>query len=354
MMLSVGFLIYKNSLNLVKLLPILFSIPDPKIKSVSTLFAQSCFNHPSTSIILIQKSFKKLKNTISFKFERTNRIYRIQSWAKERLINSGSKNKRRFIYPENSRSFLKSVICAKMTIMSICFICYGDLEIRDITLKMMFVFVFSQELFFADFLIASIALFDLRIVKLASVDAISKFCRSNNLTIVKNCVISYLMIASGTNNTRILNSLKYLADFYCFDSNLTTSEEESIRTRKKYFIRRETDCLVFLLRLAQYLISETYLSNFKTKYIERRQRFKSQVLMVARIVSNLSEWNITSCSHFPISLFFLKMIDSKCLDFNLSSIGKIRSSVVMEYDLQKINAKDKVTPMLFSNRYFLD
>jgi hypothetical protein len=89
-------------------------------------------------------------------------------------------------------------------------------------------------------------------------DFIIKLLGSTDFVTIKNSIFSIGLIGCGTNNMRIKNALKSLANFYNLKLENSPFRKRSLNSEDDFQFFRKINSILFLIRLSQGLVNSFY------------------------------------------------------------------------------------------------
>ena len=196
---------------------------------------------------------------------------------------------------------------------------------------------------YCSFAILSTAFLFLSNNECPAIDFIIKLSGTSNFVTVKNSIFSLGLIGAGTNNTRIKNALKCLANFYKLKIEDTCRTKSTKKTNDRLQFFRKLKAIIFLIRLSQGMVN-SFRYNFLQKNILTGKINEKTIgpllfTLFSFIISNfIGHESIFAC-------FFLFKISMKSkLVFSLNENFKISSLKIKKTYLTFSKKKYILTP----------
>lgn len=119
-------------------------------------------------------------------------------------------------------------------------------------------FLSSDSIEYSSFAILSVSFLFVSNTDCPAIEFISKLSGNKDFIVAKNSIFSLGLIGAGTNNTRIKNALKSLANFYKLklESNLSKKRLGTENDDFQFF--RKIKSIIFLIRLSQGMVNSLY------------------------------------------------------------------------------------------------
>ena len=208
---------------------------------------------------LIKIAIKDLRLFETMKTKKSERIFIIQEKCKKNSIPPiffSIYNLNEVI--ELDRSFIYFKTSMECTILGLCLLTFGDIFMSKLIYRILSFFLSSDSIECSSFAVISTSFLFVSDSECPAIDFMIKLLGNFEFITVKNSLFSLGIIGAGTQNTRIKNALKWVANYY-------NIKLENSRTRKKSKIEeddfqffRKIKSIIFLIRLSQGLVNSFY------------------------------------------------------------------------------------------------
>ena len=293
---------------------------------------------------LVSAAIKEIKIFESLKTKKIERILIIQEKFKKIRITPLFSS----IYDlntdyETNRPFIYFKINIEGSILGLCLLAFGDTVMSKLIYRIQSFFLSSHCIEYSSFSILSTAFLFMSNNECPAIDFIIKLTGSKEFLTIKNSVFALGLIGFGTNNTRIKNALKCLANYYDLKLQNNFANKRSDCNKDDFQFFRKLKAILFLIRLAQGMVNSTFhdLShiNFLTGRIDK---FDLGTFLFSLFSFNTSNFfgyeSIFTCFYlFELSIKS-KFLCSFDKDFKISSL-KIKNTC-----LKTIKKKYILTP----------
>jgi hypothetical protein len=348
---------------LLKFLPLIFGIPVLGFKLDLNLFnfsvylpynkflqrlcirmMQYCTFVGTIKKELFKTAIKEIRIFESIRIKKSERLFIIQEKFKKNLLPFNFFS----IYDLNTdrelnRSFVYFRTNVEESILGICLLTLGDSFMSKLIYRIQSFFLSSDFSDYCSFAILSTAFLFLSNNECPAIDFIIKLSGTSNFVTVKNSIFSLGLIGAGTNNTRIKNALKCLANFYKLKIEDTCRTKSTKKTNDRLQFFRKLKAIIFLIRLSQGMVN-SFRYNFLQKNILTGKINEKTIgpllfTLFSFIISNfIGHESIFAC-------FFLFKISMKSkLVFSLNENFKISSLKIKKTYLTFSKKKYILTP----------
>jgi len=159
---------------------------------------------------------------------------------------------------ELDRSFIYLRTNIQGSIIGLCLLSFGNKLMSKIIYRVQSFFLSSDSIEYSSFAILSVSFLFVSNTDCPAIEFISKLSGNKDFIVAKNSIFSLGLIGAGTNNTRIKNALKSLANFYKLklESNLSKKRLGTENDDFQFF--RKIKSIIFLIRLSQGMVNSLY------------------------------------------------------------------------------------------------
>ena len=208
---------------------------------------------------LVKMAIKDIKLFESIRIKKTDRIFIIQEKYKKNLIspiffsihdlNSFNELDRSFIYFKTS---------IDISILGLCLLVLGNDFMSKLIYRIQSFFLSCDYIQYSSCALISISFLFVSNTDCPASDFIIKLLGSTDFVTIKNSIFSIGLIGCGTNNMRIKNALKSLANFYNLKLENSPFRKRSLNSEDDFQFFRKINSILFLIRLSQGLVNSFY------------------------------------------------------------------------------------------------
>jgi len=325
------------------------TIPNKKLRLILNFFTRICSLIGTSDLRLI--SFI-LKNLEAYSLRKTRRLQRFHSVLNRfKKYNEDPQFEKKLIpindY-EEKKTFYFIRLKVRIGILGLAIITLNDEEAIPIIFRIFSYFFSNNDLEYSRISILSFGLIFLSKPESWPVDFLIKLIGSKDWRTVKNAIFSLGLIGSGTNNSRINNSLKYLGNFYL--SKIAFLKNRSGNFQKRGFLfGLKIRSIISTLRISQGLISSSgnFLTVTRFSQIQNFDFTKTASLLC--IIQGFLNSGLIGLHSIPISIFLLLFLSEIKAVYSITKNLKIKSILIRLERPDSLKEKFELTPF---NRNF--
>ena len=244
---------------------------------------------------------------------------------------------------ELNRSFIFFKTKVEGSILGLCLLSFGDNIMSKLVYRLHSFFLISEFIEYVSFAILSISFLFLSNNECPAIDFIAKLSGSKDFLIAKNSIFALGLIGAGTNNTRIKNALKCLANFYKLKLENKYFKKKSLSEEDDFQFFRKSKSLLFLIRLSQGMVNSFY-CNLSKKEFSSGKPLNSIVAPVLFVIFSFMTSNFIGHESIFACFFLLAISFKSKLYSNLDINLKIRSIKIKNPLINKLTQTYILTP----------
>jgi hypothetical protein len=293
---------------------------------------------------LIKVALKEIKLFDSIKTKKSEKIFIIQEKFKK------IKNSPIFlaIYDSNvdyetDRSFIYLKTSVEISMLGLCLLSFGDKFKSKLTFRIQSFLLSSDSVEYSSFAILSTALLFVSNTECPAIDFIIKLSGNDDINTIKNSIFSLGLIGAGTNNTRIKNALKCLANYYKLKLEDNYCNKKIIAQEDNFQFFRKVKSIIFLIRISQGMVNSFYCTLSQLNHITKEINTLTLKALLFGIIGFMISSFIGQESIFPSFFLFGVSLKSK-LVYTFNDNFKVSSSRLKNSFCINLNKKYILTP----------
>ncbi len=229
------------------------------LQQICQRMMQYCAFLGTTKKELVKMAINDIKLFESIRIRKIERLFIIQEKYKKNLISPiffsiYDLN----IFNELDRSFIYFKTSIDISILGLCILILGNDFMSKLIYRIQSFFLSSDYIQYSSCALISISFLFVSDTDCPASDFIIKLLGSNDFVTIKNSIFSIGLIGSGTNNMRIKNALKSLANFYKLKLENSPFRKRSLNSEDDFQFFRKINSIFFLIRLSQGMINSFY------------------------------------------------------------------------------------------------
>jgi hypothetical protein len=229
------------------------------LQQICLRMMQYCAFMGTTKKELVKMAIKDIKLFESIRIKKIDRIFIIQEKYKKNSISPiffsiYDLN----IFNELDRSFIYFKTSIDISILGLCLLILGNDFMSKLIYRIQSFFLSCDYIQYSSCALISISFLYVSNTECPASDFIIKLLGSTDFVTIKNSIFSIGLIGSGTNNMRIKNALKSLANFYKLKLENSPFRKRSLNSEDDFQFFRKINSIFFLIRLSQGMINSFY------------------------------------------------------------------------------------------------
>lgn len=293
---------------------------------------------------LIKIAIKEMRHLEVLKTRKSERNFIIQERCRKKSLLSAFTS----IYDLNisrelNRSFIYFKFRLESSILGLCLLVLGDIYMSKMVFRLHSFFLVSESVENTSFAILSISFLFLSNNECPAIDVITKLSGNKDFSIAKNSIFALGLIGAGTNNTRIKNALKCLANFYKVKLENKHFKKKFLNEEDNFQFFRKLKSLLFLIRISQGMVNSFY---YNLSYINtsRGRMENSKIGNILLAIFSFMDSNFVGLESILVCFFLLTKSFNSKLHCTFDNELKIKSLKITNPLIKKFTQKYVFTP----------